>query len=49
MRMFKHSPVFRIGGDEFDPNTDTDYNKVFERADYKMFTRKNQLKAMQKR
>ncbi|MCR5673347.1 MAG: GGDEF domain-containing protein [Lachnospiraceae bacterium] len=84
---FKHSPVFRIGGDEFiaflegedyrnrillidtfndrvesnikndgvvisaglaifDPDKDGDYDTIFERADRKMYERKNKLKNM---
>lgn len=83
--VFKHSPVYRIGGDEFvtilegkdyynreellkyfnnkvdynnahtgpvvaagmevyDPETDNDYDEIFERADEKMYIRKNLLK-----
>ena len=86
-RRFKHSPVFRIGGDEFvavlqgddyryrkalldefehivemnlhagrvvvasglatfRPGSDSSYRKVFERADRRMYERKNALKAM---
>ena len=84
---FKHSPVYRIGGDEFiaflegedyrnrillidtfndrvegnvkndgvvisaglavfDPDKDSDYDTVFERADKKMYERKKKLKNM---